>query len=84
MYPVWVSEGLAAAFEEILYPAQYLGGRNSVRLGTLARMHRQHRLLRLEEFLPMTRVLGGRQTHQEVYAQSWGSSSSFRDTENPI
>ena len=72
MYPIWLSEGLAATFEEILYPLQYLGGRNSVRLATLARMHRHHRLIGLEAFLPMTRVLGCWQTEQEVYAQSWG------------
>jgi hypothetical protein len=72
MYPIWVSEGVAAAFEEILYPAQYLGGRNSVRLGTLARMDRHDRLIGLEEFVLMTRVLAGGQTEQEVYAQSWG------------
>ncbi len=72
MYPIWVSEGVAATFEEILYSAQYLGGRNSVRLGTLTRMRRQNRLIELGEFVPMTRVFAEEQTEGEVYAQSWG------------
>jgi hypothetical protein len=73
MYPVWVSEGLAASFEESIYNGGNFSSLNSVRVQTLARMHREGTLIALEELISMTRAPSSQSAEgMEIYAEAWG------------
>ena len=61
MYPIWVSEGLATAFEMQL---------NCRGLGSRKLTNTLDNLISLKDFIPMTRLPANSKRHPYVYAQS--------------
>ena len=67
MYPLWLSEGLAASFE-----GGQTSGSNDERGRRLAKMYHQGKLVPLDEFVTMTRLPTDPVIHKDIYAQAWG------------
>ena len=71
MYPLWASEGLAMVFERSLLSEYFQSSRyTSLRARQLAMLYRRGQLIRLDEFIGMSRVDDARAI--DVYAQAWG------------
>ncbi len=72
LYPIWASEGLAMFFERSLLSdyseSSYYSG---VRARRLVQLHRQRQLIRLEEFISVSRLHDATRAI-DVYAQAWG------------
>ncbi len=67
MYPLWLSEGLATSFE-----GGQIFGSDDIRMGRLAEMYHQGRLVPLNEFVTMTRLPAEARLHKDIYAQAYG------------
>jgi hypothetical protein len=72
LYPIWASEGLAMFFERSLL-SKYSESKccSGARGRRLAQLHRQGQLIRLEEFISISR-LDETARAIDVYAQAWG------------
>lgn len=70
-YPLWLSEGMATAFE-YLFHASDVPCDNQHRLQTILRMYRGGGLIPLEFFVSMSRLSWPGLTDSETYAQCWG------------
>ncbi|MHC5082580.1 MAG: DUF1570 domain-containing protein [Planctomycetota bacterium] len=69
MYPLWVSEGLATQYETEL---SYCHTINLARNDRLLEIASAGRLIRLDEFVCLTRLPAGRGQCEDLYAQAWG------------
>jgi len=72
LYPIWASEGLAMFFERsLLSEYSQSSAYRDVRGRQLVQLHRQGRLIRLEDFISASRLDEGSGA-TDVYAQAWG------------
>lgn len=67
-YPLWVSEGMATAFEYLFDQNEK---DNRYRLCTIIQVKEQNRLIPLDVFVSMSRLTCSSLTDSETYAQCW-------------
>lgn len=78
MYPIWVSEGLATAFE-----MQLSGNCRGLGCRKLVHAHNMNNLIPLDEFISMTRLPSDSAMHPYVYAQAQ-AFFNFLLTNHPV
>jgi hypothetical protein len=71
MYPLWVSEGLATSFEEVLLSGERFGSDRSSRREALATASRAGDLRPLSRFVLMTEAPPDGPDRDAFYAQAW-------------
>ncbi len=70
-YPIWVTEGMATALENLPAPDADLATANPLRRQRLIQAHEDRNLLPLQEFLTLSRSPEDARQARIVYAQAW-------------